>query len=164
MSYQQQQMGCSDPRSASGFSLVYTSFQQRWGEREKASQMGYASAQGHTPYLADSLGQPLSGCSPQYGYMFYTTDRQHPSRCWSHAPSQQGVYMPEYHQPVQTKSPAPLLPAVKMESDLKQPFQFQAMVEGNCPRVLSCSADNPAFDFRFHTKDSYNRVQAGPEF
>ena len=72
------------------------------------------------------------------------------------APSQQCVDMPVYHQAVQVKtnSPAPLLPAVKMESDLKQPFQVQAMVEEKCPRVPSCSTDYPATDLSFHTQDS----------
>lgn len=64
------------------------------------SPMGYAPPQGHMPYPIDNLGQPLIGCSPQYGYM---TDRQHSLRSWSQAPSQQGVYMPEDYQAVQTQ-------------------------------------------------------------
>ena len=69
------------------------------------------------PYPVINTGQPLTGCSPQYGYMSYPTDRQHPSRSWSQAPGQQGIYMPEYHQAVQANSPAPLLTGVKKESD-----------------------------------------------
>ena len=117
------------------------------------SSTGYASPQGHMLYPVDNLGQPLIGCSPQYGYM---TDRQHSLRSWSQAPRQQGVYMPEHYQAVQTMSPGP---AVKIESDLKQPFQFQAMADWNYPSVPSCSTEYPAFDSRSQTHDSYTQGQ-----
>ena len=64
--------------------------------------------------------------------------------------------MPEYYQAVQTKSPAP---AVKIESDLKKPFQFQVIVDGNCPRDLSCSTNYEPFNSRSQTQDSYIQGQ-----
>ena len=120
------------------------------------------------PYPVDNLGQPLIGCSPQYGHM---TDRQHSLRSWSQAPSQLGVYLPEYHQVVHNGSPAPHLsgmkmepdashlPGMKMEPDLKQPFQFQAMADWNYPSVLLCSTKYPAFDSSAQTHDSYTHGQ-----
>ena len=109
------------------------------------SPMGYASPQGHMPYPVDNLGQPLIGCSPQSGYM---TDRQQSLRSWSQAPSQLGVYLPEYHQVVQSSSSAPHLPGVKMEPDLYQPFHIQAMADWNYPSVPLCSFEYQAFDSR----------------
>ena len=109
------------------------------------SPMGYASPKGHMPYPVDNLGQPLIGCSPQYGHM---TDRQHSLRSWSQAPSQLGVYLPEYHQVVH-----------KREPDLKQPFQFQAMADWNYPSVPLCSTDYLAFDSSSQTHDSYTHGQ-----
>ena len=132
------------------------------------SPMGYASPQGHMPYSVDNLGQPLIGCSPQYWHM---TDRQHSLRSWSQAPSQLGVYLPEYHQVVHNGSPAPHLPGMKvepdaphlpgmkMDPDLKQPFQFQAMADWNYPSVPLCSSEYPAFDSSSQTHDSYTHEQ-----
>ena len=79
MSYGQQQIGYSDPETTSGFSPVYTSFQQRGVERDRFSPMGNASPLGHMPYPVDNLGQPSTGCSPQCGYMSNPGDTQHPS-------------------------------------------------------------------------------------
>ena len=114
--------------------------------------MGNASPLGHMPYPVDNLGQPSTGCSTQCGYMSNQRDTQHPSyvgvASWSQAPSQLGVNMPEYLQAVQVSYPTPLLPGVRMEPDLNQPFQFQAMAEEYCPRVPSCSTNYAAFDFR----------------
>ena len=122
--------------------------------------MGNASPLGHKPYPVDYLGQPSTGCSPQCGYMSYPRDSQHPTYAgvasWSQAPSQQTGYIPEYYQMVQTKSPAP---AMKIESDLKQPFQFQAMTDWNYPSVPLCSTEHPAFDSRSQTQDSYIQGQ-----
>ena len=132
------------------------------------SPMGYASPQGHMPYPVDNLGQPLIGCSPQYGHM---TDRQHSLRSWSQAPSQLGVYLPEYHQVVHNRSPAPHLPGMKMEPDaphlpgmkmepdLKQHIQFQAMADWNYPSVPLCSTVYPAFDSSSQAHDSYTHGQ-----
>ena len=163
MSYWQQQIGYSYPESTSGFSPVYTSFQQRGGERDRFSPIVNASPLGHMPYPVDNLGQPSTGCSPQCGYMSNPGDTQHPSYAgvasWSQAPSQLGVNMPEYHQAVHLSYPAPLLPGVKMEPELNQPFQFQGMVDGNCPRVPLTSTDYQAFDSRSQTQDSYTQGQ-----
>ena len=163
MSYGQQQIGYSDPETTSGFSPVYTSFQQRGGERDRFSPMGNASPLRHMPYPVDNLGQPSTRCSPQCGYMSNPGDTQHPSytgvASWSQAPSQLGVNMPEYHQAVQPNYPAPLLPGMKMEPDFNQPFQFQATVEVDCPRVPLTSTDYQAFDIRSETQDSYTQRQ-----
>ena len=125
--------------------------------------MGNASPPGHLPYPVDNLGQPSTGCSPQCGYMSYPRDSQHPTYAgvasWSQAPSQLGVNMPEYHQAVQLSYPAPLLPGGRMEPEFNQPFQFQGMVDGNCPRVPLTSTDYQAFDSRSQTQDSYTQGQ-----
>ena len=132
------------------------------------SPMGYASPQVHMPYPVDNLGQPLIGCCPQYGHM---TDRQHSLRSWSQAPSQLGIYLPEYHQVVHNGSPAPHLPGMKMEPDaphlpgmkmepdLKQPFQFQAITDWKYPSVPLCSTEYPAFDSSSQTHGSYTHGQ-----
>ena len=67
--------------------------------------------------------------------------------------------MPEYHHAVQLSYPAPLLPGVKMEPEFNQPFQFQGMVDKNCPRVPLTSTDYQAFDSRSQTQDSYTQGQ-----
>ena len=134
------------------------------GEKARCSQQwGIHLTSGVHCLTPSPILQPSTGCSPQDGYISYPTDPQHQSSAdvasWGQTPSQLGVYLPEYHQVVQSSSSAPHLPGVKMEPDLYQPFHIQAMTDWNYPSVPLCSTEYQAFDFRSQTQDSYIQGQ-----
>ena len=161
MSYNQQHTGCSDARSASGFSPISTSFQQTGGESERFSTMVLAipgAPQGYMTYRVNNLGQPTSGYGPSQGFTSYPADPtmgpsgQTPGGSgqpttqwdmkWSQAPLQQGWNMPAHHYAEQVNPITPTAPA------LNQSMQFSPRVEQSFPMVPQCSTGYPAFGSR----------------